>query len=141
MAVIFAIGGVVVGGAVMAASYSDYSDYHDSYYDYSDYSNYSDYSDAAERRRQRISAKQSEINSAERDLNTFKTQTIEPLFNNKNNISINMSTSELDNKYKSEIKLQENNEISQETMQIKFEIYNINEVINKLKEVKKELGE
>lgn len=47
--VIFAIGAVVAGGVIAAASYDDYSDH-------SDYSCHSDYSDAAEKERIRNEA-------------------------------------------------------------------------------------
>lgn len=69
MAVIGAVIGVGVLGAVIYDNYSDYSDY-------SDYDNYSNYSDAAERSRRRREAKNQEIDGQKLEINAYKANSV-----------------------------------------------------------------
>lgn len=69
MAVIGAVIGAGVLGAVIYDNYSDYSDY-------SDYDNYSNYSDAAERRRRRREAKNQEIDGQKLEINAYKANSV-----------------------------------------------------------------
>ena len=69
MAVIGAVIGAGVLGAVIYDNYSDYSDY-------SDYDNYSNYSDAAERSRRRREAKNQEIDGQKLEINAYKANSV-----------------------------------------------------------------
>ena len=63
------IGAVAIGGgAVYRMSHGDYSD---GYHDWRDYSNYSDYSDFAERQRILRAAKEKEVSTAQKDLESY----------------------------------------------------------------------
>ena len=69
MAVIGAVIGAGVLGAVIYDNYSDYSDY-------SDYDNYSNYSDAAERSPRRREAKNQEIDGQKLEINAYKANSV-----------------------------------------------------------------
>ena len=69
MAVIGAVSGAGVLGAVIYDNYGNYGNY-------SDYDNYSNYSDAAERSRRRREAKNQEIDGQKLEINAYKANSV-----------------------------------------------------------------
>lgn len=130
MAVIFA---VVGGGAVVAAvgSYSDHSDY-------SNYHDWHEYSDAAERKKRRIEAKNEEIKDKGYEINTYKTQSVNPYLEsrpliNQDGVTVSVPAVERDGDAK--IKKEENQNISRQSAPLEAEIHEIDKVISKIDKI------
>lgn len=142
MAIIFAVGGIALGGVVIgASSYDDYSDHSD----YSDYDNYSDY---AEKQRRKKEAKESEIRAAENQLKGYMDREVTSFLRNENlglentssKIGKNSSQAELEKlnrNIKVGIENQKKNKIDSETSSINSEIAEIDSILNHIKSIKK----
>lgn len=138
--VVFAIGGVIGGVIIGAASYDDYSDH-------SDYSNYSDYSDYAERERRekeaKLSSLQNEKSSIESMLNSCKSETISSYISGSSfdkdsasNLTSGNKLSELDNYVVNKIQNEETAAIEEKVKSLKMEIANIDNAISELENIK-----
>ena len=135
MAVIFA---VVGGGAVLGIATSpDYGDYGD----HSDHSDYSNYSDEAERRQRRIEDKKREINSKKSNVNTYKTQSVNSYLQSstlreESGVTVNLVEVRRDGDKKISDKL--NTDFNSDATSLKYEIEEIDAVINKIDKILKE---
>lgn len=134
MAVVgLALGGIAIG-AVIYDNHSDYSDY-------DDYDNYSNYSDAAERRKRRIDAKRSEINSQEQEVNIYKANNVNDYLKStslKNQSGVEVSVNEVkkDGDAKIEDAIQTSTE--RESAEVVKHMEDIDKVLNKIEKILKE---
>jgi len=132
MAIIFAIGGGAVVGAVIAGvSHDDYSDYSN----YSDYDNYSDYSDYAERRKRRIEALKKDINKDADHVNQYKIESINMHLVNESLIKQSGETVSLESVKKDgdqKIENCEKEEVTSACNSLELEIAEIDRIISKI---------
>lgn len=133
MAVIFAVGGAVIGGAVVLG-HSDYSDY-------IAHNDYSAYSDAAEQRQRRINAKETEIKEQVADVNTYKTQSVNDYLRSASlksedgvTVSVSAVKSDGDQKIEDEVKIN----TDRESAGLVSEIGEIDSVLNKIDKILEE---
>lgn len=131
MAVIGAVVGVGIIGAVVYNNHSDYSDY----------DNYSNYSDAAERRQRRLDAKKSEISTQKSEINTYKTNNINDYLassslKQQSGVSVSVLAVKQDGDSKIENDIKTN--LQRESATLITEIDDINRVISKIDEILKE---
>jgi len=145
--VVFAIGGVIGGVIIGAASYDDYSNHSD----YSNYSNYSNYSDSAERARREKEAKrsslQSEKSSIENLLNSCKSDNLDDYLSGSSfisssatNLTSSSQLSEMNSYAVEKIHAEEQEAIAKKVKDIKNEIANIDNAIYELEKIKKNIN-
>lgn len=131
MAVIGAVIGGAVVGAVMYDNHSDYSDY-------GNYGNYSNYSDAAERRRRRIEEKKREIDSQKHEINTYKANSVNDYLKSdslkqQSGVDVNVSQVKSDGDAKIEDEIR--TDIDRSCADSVNEINDLNQAIKKIDEI------
>lgn len=131
MAVVGAVIGVGILGAIL----------HDDHSDYSAYSDYSNYSDAAERRRRRQEAKEREISEQKQEINTYKTNNVNDYLQSvalkrESGVSVNVSEVKKDGDSKIDNDIKRN--ADRETAGLKTDIQQINQVLEKIDKILKE---
>ncbi len=134
MAVIGAVIGIGIIGAVVYDDHSDHSDY-------SDYDNYSDYSDAAERRKRRVEAKNNEINEQKYDINTYKANSVNGYLKDyslrqQSGVSVSVSAVKKDGDSKIEETIKSNSEC--DSAELEAEIEAIDKVMSKIDKILEE---
>lgn len=136
MAVIGAVIGVGIIGAVVYDNHSDYSDY-------SNYT-YSNYSDAAERRKRRLETKNREINQQKYTINTYKTNNVNeylksPSLKQQSGVDVNVEAVRKDGDSQIDEVIKGN--IDRDSFDLKAEIKRIDKVIDKIDKILGEEGE
>lgn len=131
MAVVGAVIGVGILGAIL----------HDDHSDYSDYSNYSNYSDAAERRRRRQEAKEREISEQKEEINTYKTDNVNDYLQSvslkqENGVSVNVEEVKKDGDYKIDNDVKRN--VDRESANLNADIEQINQVLKNIDKILRE---
>lgn len=141
--IVFAVGGVIGGVILGAATYDDYSDH-------SDYSNHSDYSDYAERERREKENKrnslQSEKTSIENMLQNCKSDNLDSYLSGSSFVNSSATDltssdklSEMDIYVTSKIHEEEKCAIEDKVENIKCEIDNIDKAIVELEKIKNKM--
>lgn len=127
------LGGAFIGALIVYDNLASHSDY-------SDYSDYSNYGDAEERRQRGIASLKSDIESAAVELATYKRTTVTPELSSqklKERTAMRVSKSSMDSDVKGSMKRKRTEESSKETQELRTELEQINELLNKIDEIQK----
>lgn len=133
-----AVIGAVVGGAVLGAIvYDNHSDHSD----YSNYNNYSNYSDAAERKKRRMDDKQKNINAQRTEINTYKIDNVNEYLKTqalKVKPGVDVSLPEVKKDGDSKISEAANSDAERDSADLTADIENIDRVIKKIDKILEE---
>ena len=133
MAVIFAVGGAVVGVLVRAA-YDDYGCHND-------YSNYSNYSDEAEKLRRQIGQLEPEVNNAVSDLQKYKDKDVNPWLDShelKREHAMTVSSDAMDQSAKQKIERGISREINIEILSDQMRLEEIESLLRRIQQIRDE---
>lgn len=129
--VIFALGGAAVVGITV---YDNHSDWHE-------YSDWGEYGDAAERKRRRVEAKKKEVESAARDLFSYKKATVDPQLSDealRQSSAMTVSDTAMDKDAKETIQKQINAETTQIVWEDQQKLKEIDLLLQRIQEIEKE---